>query len=74
MSFNAAMSPSCKYNPTKGYAFWQNVGGSADSSQADIGHVFLSFHTACDGQATITLATGVYLTSIGRDIALRLDE
>jgi hypothetical protein len=69
---NAAMSPACKFNPDQGYALWQNMG--TDKSGPDIGHVFLTFHSACDGSARVTIATGVYLRSFGRDIALDLDK
>jgi hypothetical protein len=69
---DAAMSPACKYNPASGWAFWQNMG--ADRSGPDIGHVFLTFHPACDGKARVTAATGVYVRSFGRDIALGLDQ
>jgi hypothetical protein len=69
---NASMSPACKFNPTQGYALWQNMG--TDASGLDIGHVFLTFHNACDGKARVTVATGVYVRSFGRDIALGLDK
>jgi hypothetical protein len=69
---NATMSPSCTRNPSTGYAFWQNMG--TDKSGPDIGHVFLTFHPACDGKARVTVATGVYVRSFGRDIALGLDK
>jgi hypothetical protein len=69
---NAAMSPACTRNPSTGYAFWQNMG--TDKSGPDIGHVFLTFHPSCDGKARVTVATGVYVRSIGRDIALGLDK
>jgi hypothetical protein len=71
---NASMSPSCKYNPTAGYALWQNVGAGPLPSDLDIGHVFLTFHNTCDGNAHVTVATGVYIQSFGRDIALGLDR
>ncbi len=70
----ASMSPRCKYNPTQGYAFWQNMGAGSQPSDLDIGHVFLTFHSACDGNAKVTIATGVYVKSIGRDIALGLTQ
>lgn len=69
---NTSMSPSCKYNPTQGYAFWQNMGAGSQPSDLDIGHVFLTFHSACDGNAKVTIATGVYVKSFGKDIALGL--
>jgi len=69
---NATMSPACRFNPAQGYAFWQNMG--VDTAGPDIGQVFLTFHDACDGNARVTAATGVYLRSFGRDIALGLDK
>jgi hypothetical protein len=69
---NAAMSPSCKWNPTAGWALWQNMG--AGGSVPEIGHVLLSFRAPCDGRARVTVATGVYLRSNGRDIALELNK
>jgi hypothetical protein len=69
---NAAMSPSCTWNPTAGWALWQNLG--VDSAGPDIGHVLLMFHAACDGNARVTVATGVYLLANGRDVALELDK
>ena len=71
---NTSMSPSCKYNPTQGYAFWQNMGAGSQPGDLDIGHVFLTFHGACDGNAKVTIATGVYIKSFGRDIALGLTQ
>lgn len=69
---SATMSPACKFNPRQGYALWQNMG--TDASGLDFGHVFLTFHNACDGNARVTVATGVYVRSFGRDIALKLDQ
>jgi hypothetical protein len=69
---NAAMSPACKFNPDQGYALWQNMG--TDGVIPEIGHVFLTFRAPCDGNAEVTVATGVYVRSFGRDIALKLDE
>ena len=69
---NATMSPSCRWNPSTGYALWQNMG--TKKSLPDIGHVFLTFHGTCDGKARVTVATGVYVRSIGKDIALHLDQ
>lgn len=69
---NAAMSPSCRWNPTEGWALWQNMG--VDSAGPDIGHVLLTFQASCDGNARVTLATGVYLLANGKDIPLELDK
>lgn len=68
---NASMSPTCKSNPGNGWALWQNLGVN---SGIEIGHVFMTFHNTCDGNAKITVATGVYSTSFGRQTALRLGE
>jgi hypothetical protein len=68
----AAMSPSCRWNPTAGWALWQNTG--AGGSVPEIGHVLLGFRAPCDGRARVTLATGVYLRANGRDIPLELDK
>jgi hypothetical protein len=68
---NATMSPSCKFNPTTGWALWQNLG--ATKAVPELGHVFLLFHASCDGRAD-AYTTGVYVRSFGTDIALDLDK
>jgi hypothetical protein len=68
---NATMSPACKFNPTTGWALWQNMG--ADKAGPEIGQVLLTFHAACDGKAGV-YALGVYVRSFGTDIALELDK
>ena len=66
------MTTQCRKNPGGGYAFFQNTGAGAGG--AEIGHAFLNFHPACDGNADITVATGVYVTSIGKTTALQLER
>lgn len=71
---SALMTPACKINPKSGYAFWQNVGVGGTAESPEIGHVFLTFHDACDGKADITVATGVYTSSFGNTMNLRLAQ
>lgn len=58
----------CNLNPTSGIAFIQNL--KAKSSSIDLGNITLDFHSECDGQAKVVVATGKYLTSNGREITL----
>jgi hypothetical protein len=58
----------CNLNPTSGIAFIQNL--KAGSSSIDLGNITLDFHSECDGQAKVVVATGKYLTSNGKEVTL----
>lgn len=55
-------------------AFIQEVDVSSSGIIDDLvfGSVLYSFHSTCDGKVNITLATGNYFTSIGKDMDLGL--
>ncbi|HEY8934748.1 MAG TPA: hypothetical protein VIM65_05985 [Cyclobacteriaceae bacterium] len=61
-------SSDCALNPTSGLAFIQNV--KAATSSIDLGNITLNFHSACDGKANVTIATGKYVASNGKDVTL----
>jgi hypothetical protein len=58
----------CNINPTSGIAFIQNI--KAGSGNIDLGNITLDFHSACDGQAKVVVATGKYLGSNGKEVTL----
>ena len=60
----------CQLNPTSGIAFIQNLKAG---SSIDLGNITLDFHSACDGQAKVIVATGKYLSSNAREITLGWD-
>ena len=68
----------CRKNPQSGYAMIRDVkiqGANANgNSDIELGTTILSFGTACSGNATITLATGVYLARTGSSAAINLDR
>ncbi|RAW00344.1 hypothetical protein [Pseudochryseolinea flava] len=57
----------CQSNPISGSAFVQNFKAG---SVLDLGTILLDFHSACNGKAEITLATGKYLRANGDDVML----
>jgi hypothetical protein len=57
----------CKSNPISGTAFVQNF---KVGSVLDLGTILLDFHSTCNGKAEITVATGKYVRSNGRDVVL----
>jgi hypothetical protein len=58
----------CELNPLSGIAFIQNM--KASGSSVDLGNITLEFHDACDGRASVKVATGKYVTSNGKNIDL----
>jgi hypothetical protein len=68
----------CRKNPLSGYAMIRDVkiqgSGSNSNSDIELGTTILTFNNACSGNATITLATGVYLARTGSTAALNLDR
>ena len=57
----------CLLNPITGVGFIQNL---KVGTQTDLGHIFLNFHTRCDGKAYVEIATGKYLTSNHKNVNL----
>ncbi len=64
-------SMDCLRNPTTGYAFMQDV-DLATAERFLFGSVFYTFHSECDGDVEVTVATGNFVTSIGKEIDLGL--
>jgi hypothetical protein len=67
----------CRKNPQSGYAMIRDVkiqGANTNSSNIELGTTILSFGATCNGNATITLATGVYLARTGSSAAINLDK
>jgi len=63
----------CLKNPTSGYAFMQDVEiESKKGTNSVFGSVFYTFHSSCDGDVKLTVATGTFMTSIGKEIDLDL--
>jgi hypothetical protein len=58
----------CSKNPSSGTAFIQNIQSAGNS--LDLGNITLKFHATCDGKAGVTVATGKYVSSNGRNIDL----
>jgi hypothetical protein len=66
-------SLSCLKNPTDGYAFMQDVEVDSKSAyKTNFGHVFFTFHSRCDGDVEVTVATGNFVTAIGKELDLGL--
>lgn len=57
----------CPQNPSAGTAFIQNL---KVGSVTDLGNITLKFHDSCDGKADVLVATGKYVGSNGRRVAL----
>jgi hypothetical protein len=71
------MKPSvCRLNPDSGYAMIRTIKtqDSNTSSGIEMGTTVLTFKSACDGRATILLATGNYFAKTGSTVALNLDK
>ena len=66
----------CRRNPASGIAMIRNIRISSPGSISgiELGTTILTFKTACSGQATITLATGVYVARTGSTTELNLDR
>ncbi|OFX89136.1 MAG: hypothetical protein A2W99_01930 [Bacteroidetes bacterium GWF2_33_16] len=70
---NTEYSLNCLKNPTQGYAFMQDVELESKSKGNTVfGSVFYTFHSRCDGDVEVTVATGNFITSIGKEINLEL--
>ena len=57
----------CKFNPTSGVGFIQNL---IFGSQTDLGNIILNFHERCDGKAFVEFSSGKYLTSNHKNVNL----
>lgn len=68
---NTHFSLNCLKNPTTGYAFMQDVDLEAEE-RLIFGSVFFTYHSGCDGDVEVTVATGNFVTSIGKEIDLGL--
>jgi hypothetical protein len=71
------LSPSvCRQNPVGGYALLQVVDMSVNNQNIPeelvLGTALFSFHGECDGKAEITVGTGNYLCSTGKEVNLGL--
>lgn len=68
----------CRKNPISGYAMIRDVKiqetNTNNNSDIELGTTILTFNNTCNGNATITLATGVYLARTGSTAALNLDR
>ncbi|KPK87848.1 MAG: hypothetical protein AMS27_01185 [Bacteroides sp. SM23_62_1] len=72
------LTTACLQNPSSGFAVLREieVNTSSDNHLKDLvlGTVFFTFHQECDGLVKIPLATGNFVTSIGKEYDLRLTE
>jgi hypothetical protein len=69
------MTPSvCRLNPDSGYAMIRDIKIQGANSNIEMGTTILTFKSACDGRATILLATGNYLAKTGSTVPLNLDK
>jgi len=72
------LTTACIQNPTSGFAVLREIDikTSSDNRLKDLvlGTVFYTFHPECDGLVKIPLATGNFVTSIGKEYDLRLAE
>lgn len=68
-------SSDCLKNPTGGYAFMQDVEVATSTNDNDIvfGHVFYDFHSSCDGDVEVEVATGNFVFAIGSELDLGLN-
>jgi hypothetical protein len=72
----AAMRPSCRLNPFEGGALLRNLEVSSGDKKdwPEFGTSFFMFHSECDGEVDLTLATGCYIGSSGSTVDLNLDQ
>ncbi len=74
----AILTTACTQNPSSGFAVLReiDVKTSSDNRLKDlvIGTVFFTFHQECDGLVKIPLATGNFVTSIGKEYDLKLHD
>ena len=77
---NVKMTPSlCRLNPLSssqltGYAMIRDIKIQGTNSDIEMGTTILTFGSACNGRATISLATGRYLGRTGSTVPLYLDR
>ncbi|HEY0740004.1 MAG TPA: hypothetical protein VGD40_01030 [Chryseosolibacter sp.] len=57
----------CSKNPKSGTAFIQNFKAG---SSLDFGTILIDFHSTCNGSGKVTLATGKYAATNGKDLQL----
>jgi hypothetical protein len=61
------INSACRFNPTSGIGFIQNL---KFGSHTDLGNIFLNFHDRCDGKAYVEFSSGKYLTSNHKNVNL----
>ena len=66
------LNPYCQLNPVDGFALIKNT-KAEEKKIPELGTAVFGFNKKCDGKADITIATGVYIKSNGKSIALGLD-
>ena len=68
-------SSECLKNPTNGYVFMQDVEIETSTNKNDIvfGHVFYEFHSNCNGDIKVDIATGNFIFAIGKELDLGLN-
>lgn len=68
-------SADCIKNPTDGFVFMQDVEVASTSTSSDVkfGHVFYEFHSSCDGEIQVDIATGNFIFAIGKELDLGLN-
>ena len=73
---NAELGSGCRKNPTGGWVLLRNIGATisdgVDPSLPVIGTALMVFHNKCDGEIEVPIATGAYLTGIGKNVTLDL--
>ncbi len=62
----------CLRNPLEGFSLIQKVAVEGEKFP-ETGTAILSFHDACNGKAYVELATGMYITSIGRHVSFEME-
>lgn len=63
----------CNRNPLGGYALIQKA-AVEDEEFPESGMAIFSFKNNCSGKVKVELATGTYITSIGKEISFNLDR
>jgi len=68
---DVAITPECQRNPVNGMALMK-VTGLEDENFPELGTAVFEFHSSCSGTAGIYAATGMYLSSNGRNVPFEL--
>ncbi len=70
---NVELDAGCHLNPVSGYALIKNT-SVEERRIPELGTAVFGFHSHCDGQADVEVATGVYLRANGRSLDLGLGD